>query len=660
MKQTTRAFLALLVAGGLIRPPLLHAQETTSSDKELSELSLEELLNIEVTTVSKRAETSSDAPGIISVLTRDDLRRFGGTNLRDILLRVPGLIGSTVYMTDRSMIAPRGEQVQASSGHVLLLLNGRPMREVQEGGIKSEMLQSFPVSVIERIEVIRGPGSVLYGSHAFSAVINVITEKAEDTGVSASVFTNASGSYGVQAKASVDHGDLKVVAAGRYFEQEDWKLNWSYPVPPAGVETVPVTVPDQGPGAYAEISYRKLRVMASYAKWETFYAIPDYAFVFPAYGTAHWEKWFADAGYSAKVSDTWDMDFNLTYSRSTFDTSSWPSTNRDSYEIVGEWTNYLHPSDKARITFGGLYNYMKGEEWGTGARDTPFTDADQSSFAAYAQADYRLAPPLKIIGGLQANKVEDLDVDLNPRAGLIFEPAKRVTLKALYSQAFRAPSLNELGIYHPAIRGNPNLKPEKVNTFDVGISYSGDKAYLQASAFHSKMTNIIYQDRSGRYEIPTYDNIGEVTIKGVEVEAKYYLTKQVFVTASTLFQNSKDQDGNEDVTPIASFGLKTGLSYASDNGLTLSLFNVYQGKLDEKYDSDLNESPGSYDLLNLYFDLDLNRLLGISVGDRLGVFVQADNLLNEEIWLPNWGLTLGSSIPYLEGRKVYAGLNLGF
>jgi outer membrane receptor protein involved in Fe transport len=174
------------------------------------------------------------------------------------------------------------------------------------------------------------------------------------------------------------------------------------------------------------------------------------------------------------------------------------------------------------------------------------------------------------------------------------------------------------------------------------------------------MTNIIYQDRSGKYPIPTYDNIGEVTIKGVELEAKYYVNKQLFLTASTLLQSSEDKDGDEDVTPIASFGLKTGVSYASDNGVTLSLFNVYQGDLDEKYDSELNVSPASYDILNVYCNVDLNRLFGLSVGETLGVFVQADNVLDEEIWLPNWGLTLGSSIPYLEGRKVYAGLNLGF
>jgi outer membrane receptor for ferrienterochelin and colicin len=89
---------------------------------------LKDLLNTPVITVSKSAESSSDAPGVISVISQDELLRFGGTNLKDILERVPGLIGSGVYFTDRTTIAARGDQIQPSSAHVLLLVNGRPVR----------------------------------------------------------------------------------------------------------------------------------------------------------------------------------------------------------------------------------------------------------------------------------------------------------------------------------------------------------------------------------------------------------------------------------------------------------------------------------------------------------------------------------------------------
>lgn len=82
-----------------------YAQEKEElKTQDLLSLDLEDLLNISVTTVSKSAEKQSDAPGILSVLTKDELKRFGGTSLRDILERVPGLTGSTNYMTDRSVL----------------------------------------------------------------------------------------------------------------------------------------------------------------------------------------------------------------------------------------------------------------------------------------------------------------------------------------------------------------------------------------------------------------------------------------------------------------------------------------------------------------------------------------------------------------------------
>lgn len=183
---------------------LLLGQGFTQDTEELVTMSVEDLFNMEILVATKSAEKLSDAPGIISVLSKDELERFRGTTLYDILLRVPGLSGSTVYMTDRSMVAPRGDQVQPSSAHVLLLINGRPVRESLEGGIKSEILETFPTNIIERIEVIKGPGSVLYGSNAFSAVINVITETAEKTGLEVSGVAGNDGTYGVQ-------GDVKAL-----------------------------------------------------------------------------------------------------------------------------------------------------------------------------------------------------------------------------------------------------------------------------------------------------------------------------------------------------------------------------------------------------------------------------------------------------------------
>ena len=116
---------------------------------------------------------------------------------------MPGLTVSSQYFTDRSLIAARGDQTGTTGGHILFLINGRPTREVMEGGIISDLLESFPVAALDHIEIIEGPGSVLYGSNAFAAVINLITLKAVKNEGSAEALGGAGGALSSSIKRNL-------------------------------------------------------------------------------------------------------------------------------------------------------------------------------------------------------------------------------------------------------------------------------------------------------------------------------------------------------------------------------------------------------------------------------------------------------------------------
>ncbi|MBN1602889.1 MAG: TonB-dependent receptor [Chitinispirillaceae bacterium] len=666
-------------------------------DEAGTDMDFEDLVNVKVSIASKSEESISDAPGVISVITQDQLKRFGGTTLGDILKRVPSFLGTTVYMTDRSVIAARGDQIMPSSSHILMLINGRPIREVHEGGIKSELYESFPVSIIERIEVIRGPGSVLYGSQAFSAVINVVTKKADNNTVAVSGMLgeglNNSGAVDLQYKL----GDFGLVFAGRYADKGGWKLDYQAPGGIPGVTStvheIPVSIPDYGPGLYAEANFKGARVMYSYNKWVHQYYVPDYQFLKDVgvisgntTGEVTWKKHFIDAGYSHEFTDWYNASLNATFTRSMLENVNWPSTSRDAYEIVTELTNFFSPVDNCNILLGGVWGFITGTEKNTVTSELFNKGHLQNNFSGYAQVDYRWEW-LKAIGGIQVNKVrvrdsldnvDDFKADVNPRAGLIIYPFENINIKALYSTAYRAPSINELYLDFSEMKGqmvprssatDPNgarqpygLDPEKVHTFDLGLNYADKNVQFGINGFHTQMKNLIFQDRdTSHYAKPTWDNLGEITIFGLECEGKYYVTKEWLFEGSFLYQQSRDENTqDENVTPLPKFSIKGGLSYSSDIGLTISAFNTFQEGLDKKYASTLNKTTKHFNMTHLHCRYDLNKLFQLPAAKEIALVVQVDNLLDQEIWLPCWGLTPGSTIPYNKGRVIYGGFKLAF
>jgi outer membrane receptor for ferrienterochelin and colicins len=628
---------------------------------DASDLSLEELLNVDVTTASKFAEKESDAPGIIAVLSADDLKRFGGTTLLDILSRVPGLNASSGYLTDRSTVAARGDQVRFNSGHILLLINGRPVRETMEGGLSSDMFERFPVSAIDRIEVIKGPGSVLYGSDAFSGVINVITKRVGATGASATGLVGTDGhtaAYDPSATATLNVGDLNVLVTGRYLQQPTWQGDYLFKnTPTSPVQSLPINGPDKGSGAYVDATYKGLRLMAASADWNYWYQLKGII----SNGT--WTKRFVNLGYSYKLLENWKSDLNVGYTNSLLDFSNnRPFVKRNSSEFIGEWTNFIDITRDARVVLGGLFNSRLGKETSTSPVTAVTDDARQLGFQAYAQMDYRPWRVVKVIGGIQANKVGDLDVDVVPRAGIIVTPISRIHFKALYSEAYRAPAIDELFLMDPNLHGNPTLKPETVSTFDLGVSYQGERAQLGTSYFYSKQTDIIRPaiapGASGTNALQIYSNTSGVVIQGGEIEGKVYVTRDVYATASALYQRSVNDQGQVGVTPIPSFSGKAGVSYMAESGVTVSLFDLFVGDYASQFQNTLNPAPKPHNELNLHGVFDVNRIFRLRFKPEVSIVLQVNNMLDDKYYIPEWGGTVHDAIPGTVGRVIYGGVTL--
>jgi outer membrane receptor protein involved in Fe transport len=647
------AAVALIAVSGLAQQS--DPTSASPSVSDLMSMDLDALMNLDVTTASRFADKLSEAPSIMSVVTSDELRRFGGLTLNEILQTVPGLTGSTQYFVDRSLVAARGDQTKTDGGHILFLINGRPTREVMEGGIISDLLESFPVEILERIEIIKGPGSVLYGSNAFSAVVNLITKKAKANQATISASGGPRGAVDSTGNFLLREGDLSAVGAVQLHEMPDWPItylvppsqqNLSFAPPVPAVENVNVI--DRGVGAYLGLDYKALRFMSSFTEWQST------GFIEGTVSDTRLTRDFADLGYDHKVNDRWDMSFDLTFTRTTFKEAPFPSVTRDSDEAIIEWTNLITLGSRDRLSAGALVNRIEGVELYTATVPATVTAAGRRYGGAfYAQIDHQLLDSLKLIGGFQTNKIGNIPLNTVPRGGAVWSPTSWSSVKALYSQAFRAPSLDENLLNNPGLGGNPNLKPEKVATFDLGTYFDGNRVQGGIDFFHSLLTdNIVNVPGPTR---AVYFNLGQVTFNGVEVEGKFYFRKDFFIQGSVLYQRNVDGTGKTNVSPIPDIGFKAGVSYMVSHKYTLSLFDVSDGPF-AGYTA-VNPLQGWRHIINGNFRCDLSKYLPL--GDRTSVaaVVHVNNLTNQVIWLPS-GFSSVDTVPVQQGRVIFAGLEL--
>jgi outer membrane receptor protein involved in Fe transport len=643
-----------LLATGSVAQQTAQPQTSNSPPADLASLDLEQLMNLKVTTASRFSDKLSEAPSIISVVTSDELRRFGGVTLAEILDRVPGLTQSSQYYTDRSLVAADGDQTKTSGAHILFLINGRPTREVMEGGIISDLLESFPVEILDRIEVIRGPGSVLYGSNAFSAVINLITRKADRNQSAVRGLIGPDGTLSASGHFLYQQGAFTMVGASQIHKVPNWNFTYIVAPPlqhvpgaPPEPSSEPATLIDRGTGDYLGMNYKGLSFMSLFTEWQST------SFTQGSVGETRLTRDFANLGYDHKARSNWDMQFNATYTRTTFGITAYPSSWRDSNEFLTEWTNLITLTSKDRLTVGALFDRIAGTELFLGVvPHVPDAGGSRPAGGFYAQLDHQVLPSVKLIAGVQSNKFGDIPISTVPRFGGIWAPSPTASIKVLYGRAFRPPSLDETSLNLPDIQGNPNLLPETVGTFDLGLNLQFSHLQLGVDYFHSHQTNSIVTVSHAPIR---YENLDGVTFNGAEAEGKYFFRRDFFAQGSLLYQANHDRNGVSNVTPIPNFGFKAGTSYENDRGLIFGVSDVSDGK-PQAYPYTVNPLTGWHHSLNAQLSQDVSRYLHLPEKNTVVVATHANDLLDHAVWLPGFGFSNLGSIPVQQGRTIYAGL----
>jgi outer membrane receptor for ferrienterochelin and colicins len=525
------------------------------------------------------------APSVATVITTEDIAAIGAADLDEVLETVPGLHVSRSPLAYNPIYIIRGISTQYNP-QVLMLVNGIPITGVTFGD-RSIIWGGMPVENIARIEVIRGPGSALYGADAFSGVINITTKTAADInstelGLRAGSFNSRDGwvqhggtwgGFDVAAYLRAGHtdGQRQIIAA-------DALSGTPYPSLAPG----PVNVGRDAIDGRFDLSRDKWRLRAGYQQRDNVGTGAGVASALDPQGKNFGERISTDLTYQ-DVNFAPDLDVTAQASYlhiiEKSELTLFPAgTNLGSgvfpVGVIGnpaKWERHLRfnlstaytglQSHKLRFGAGtqndDLYRTRETKNFDAAYAPVPLVDvSDSAPFLrphsrrvsyVYAQDEWAFTQDWYLTAGLRRDHYSDFGNTTNPRVALVWETAYNLTSKLLYGRAFRPPSFTELySINNPVTLGNPNLKPETNQSAELAFAWqAASTVQANLNLFRYQMKDIL-RFKPNPDGSATAQNAGRQHGQGFEVELVWDVKPNLRLSGNYAQQDSVDEATHQD------------------------------------------------------------------------------------------------------------------
>ena len=504
--------------------------------KDLADASLEELTNIQVYSASKHLQSASEAPASVTVVTAEEIQKYGYRTLADILRSVRGFY--ITYDHLYSYVGVRGfGRLGDWNSRILLLVDGHRINNNSDG--HGMLGTEFPVDVdlIERVEIIRGPSSSLYGTDAFFAVINVITRKAPQLkGLELSFAPASFGTYAGRASYGGRYQGLEMLLSGTFYDSQGQTLFFpEFDKPATNYGVTRNTDYESSQHVLATISFRGFTLQGLFSQRDKGVPTAYFGGLFndPRTKNFDYQQYF-DLSYQHSIGEKWDLTARTSYDQAREQdpvaySTGLPdgSTTVDTYSFRGNWWNSevkLSRTllEKHKITLGTeITDNLRQDQGDLIVPGNIFTldPATSVIWALYGQDEFAITHKLTLSAGLRYDHYSNFGGTTNPRLGLIYHVFHPTTLKLLYGTAFRAPEPFEItpdfGSFYD---DNLRLKPEKIRSVEGVVEQDlGPRFKLSGSVFRNWIDDLISLEiESAGHSL--YSNAGKVDAMGVEVE----------------------------------------------------------------------------------------------------------------------------------------------
>jgi iron complex outermembrane receptor protein len=540
-----------------------RGQETQQPD--LSGMSMEDLTKLKVDAVygaSKFLQKADDAPASVTIVTAEEIQKYGYRTLADVLRTVPGFY--IIYDRNYTYVGVRGISNPGDyNARILFLLDGHRVNDnIFDGAYVGT---EFPVDVdlIERIEIVRGPSSSVYGTGAFLAVINVITKRGRDLD-SMEVSAQAGSWDSYKARASYgkrfDNG-LETLVSGSFYDSQGHSRLF-FPEFDSPVTNYGIAENADGDEAYnvfADIIYKGFDIHIVDASRTKHIPTASFGTVFNdprtkttdarAYIDMQYRRVLGKWETLARISYDW-YGYNGTYIYDYAKTGVPPYTvNKDL--ASGDW---LDLQWDASHTFFKRHSVTLGTEFRQDLRQHQANYDVQPYFsylnnnrtarlwALYAQDEFSINGKLSLFAGVRSDWHQGYGNTISPRLGAIVNPTQDTSIKATYSRAFRAPNSYETYYSDSAgDTGNPLLQPEKIRSYELDVEHHfGRTFYGTIAGYDNLISGLIEQQIDPATGNPVYSNTSNIRTRGAEFELGAKWPAGAEWTISDSIQSSRD------------------------------------------------------------------------------------------------------------------------
>ena len=651
-------------------------KESTSKDStpKDTDQALEDLLKVleQETEIATKTKLNIDfVPGMVSVLHGKDLLARGIRTVYEALALIPG-IELSITNDGQYQVVVRGVGKSFSSGKVKFLLNGVSFNSTLNSTTTALVI---PIELVDRIEVIRGPGSAIYGEFASVGVVNVITNKKT---------SNAFGRYsdskrytlGAQYAGKLNR-NVSLAADFAYEENKGGSVQAGEDILASSTNADfrsisnspgPVNDKEKNQVFLLNLDYRRFQFLWQFAEREfgDFFgaanALPQDAHTAQRETTMHnlelSNKWQWGEALESNVKLGWlrfDLDstqlalyplgFSLPYPGGDFADEGVlgaPNYTEDKY-YAGLDVSYKG-IEKHNVLFGVDYsqthqsdtyaerNYyvdssgrlIRTENGNyTGDKNWMAEDLSRRVFAVYMQDQYSITNQWMLTAGLRWDDYSDIGNDVTPRLAAVYQLSDKQTFKAQYAQSFRPPTfLEQYAKNNPVVSGNPDLTSERLENVELGYVYNDGLTVGRVTTFYYELKDLIAIDTGTRL----YENLGDVIARGIELELVKQLWQRAKVDGNLSYTHADDASGRQ-IYGVAEFMGNVGLLYKVMNDVNINGQYLYIGGR-ARQEGDEREDLSGYGVVDVTLSK-ANFLFG-----GLTIRASAKNLFDEKVVYP--------------------------